>query len=87
MYLHIGNEIIVNKQSIIGIFDIENTSVSKFTKDYFRIKQKEGKVVTVTEEIPKSFVICEQKGKENIYLTQLATATLKKRSEKGEINR
>lgn len=81
MYLHIGNEIIVSDRNIIGIFDIENTSVSKFTRDFLRKKQEEGRVVNVTNEIPKSFVVCQGKnGRETVYLSQLAASTLKKRS-------
>lgn len=81
MYLHIGNEMIVNEQNIIGVFDIENTSVSKFTRDFLRKKQEKGRVVSVTEEIPKSFVVCVGPGRrETVYLSQLAASTLKKRS-------
>ena len=83
MYLHVGSETIVSERNIIGIFDLENTSVSKFTRDYLRKKQEENRVVNVTNEIPKSFVVCaDPAGRETIYLSQLATATLKKRSGK-----
>lgn len=83
MYLHVGSETIVSERNIIGIFDLENTSVSKFTRDYLRKKQEENRVVNVTNEIPKSFVVCAEKsGRETVYLSQLATATLKKRSGK-----
>ena len=58
MYLHVGSETIVSERNIIGIFDLENTSVSKFTRDFLRKKQEEGRVVNVTNEIPKSFVVC-----------------------------
>ena len=83
MYLHVGNETIVIERNIIGIFDLENTSVSKFTRDYLRKKQEENRVVNVTNEIPKSFVVCtDSAGRETVYLSQLAAATLKKRSGK-----
>ena len=29
MYLHLGQDVVVRSRDIIGIFDIENTSVSK----------------------------------------------------------
>ena len=81
MYLHVGSETIVSERNIIGIFDLDNTSVSKFTRDYLRKKQEENRVVNVTNEIPKSFVVCVDKaGRETVYLSQLAAATLKKRS-------
>ena len=34
MYLHLGGDVVVRSSDIIGIFDIENTSVSKLTKEY-----------------------------------------------------
>lgn len=58
MYLHIGSETIVSEDSLIGIFDLDNTSVSKFTREFLRGRQQEGMVVTVAEDIPKSFVLC-----------------------------
>ncbi|HIR60597.1 MAG TPA: DUF370 domain-containing protein, partial [Candidatus Faecivivens stercoravium] len=53
MYLHIGSETIVSEESLIGIFDLDNTSVSKFTREFLRARQQEGTVVTVAEDIPK----------------------------------
>ena len=63
MYLHIGSETIVSEDSLIGIFDLDNTSVSKFTREFLRARQQEGTVVTVAEDIPKSFVLCAPSGR------------------------
>ena len=54
MYLHIGSETIVSEESLIGIFDLDNTSVSKFTREFLRGRQQEGMVVTVAEDISSS---------------------------------
>ena len=56
MYLHIGNEQILRKEDIIGIFDIENASVSKFTKEFLSRSQQEGKDVRVTAVLPQSII-------------------------------
>lgn len=80
MYLHIGNEQILNKQDIVGIFDIENASVSKYTKEFLSHSQQEGQVVSVTTELPKSIIVWEKDGERRLYLSQLAPATLRKRS-------
>ena len=79
MYLHVGNDVIVNYRDIIGIFDLENTSISKFTKEFLRSRQQEVEVVTVAADLPKSFVVCENGGKQTVYLSQLSAATLKRR--------
>lgn len=80
MYLHIGNEKILSYGDIIGIFDIENASVSKYTKEFLSRSQQEGQVIPVTSEMPKSIVVWEKKGERRLYLSQLAPATLHKRT-------
>ena len=80
MYLHIGNEQILNHRDIIGIFDIENASVSKFTKEFLSRSQQADEVVTVTNDLPKSIIVWEKNGEKRLYLSQLAPATLRKRS-------
>lgn len=81
MYLHIGNDFSVRESEIIGIFDIENTSVSKYTKEYLANAEKQNRVVYTTFELPKSFIVCFDKDlNETVYISQLACSTLKKRA-------
>ena len=79
MFLHLGNDCVVKIRDIIGIFDIENTSVSKDTKNFLSAVSKNGRVVYVTEEMPKSFVVCNQEGEQKTYISQISVQTLKKR--------
>lgn len=84
MFLHIGEGKIINKENIIGIFDLETASVSKRTQDFFKKSEKKGIVTTICDEIPKTFVVCENKKEENLYITQLSSQTLLKRAERNE---
>ena len=80
MYLHLGADTVVRSSTVVGIFDTDNTTLSKITRDYLSRAEQEGRVVTITYELPKSFVVCrEDDGEERIYLSQLSAATLKKR--------
>lgn len=79
MYLHLGEDSVVLKSEIIGIFDIENTSVSKDTKDFLSKASKTGEVVYVNLEMPKSYVVCEKNGKKITYISPISAATLNKR--------
>ena len=79
MYLHLGKDVIVSRDAIIGIFDIERTSQSIKTRKYLEKAQKNGQIVTVDDELPASFVLCHKDGKTNVYLTQITAATLGKR--------
>lgn len=80
MYLHLGQDTVVRTDDIIGIFDIENATTSRVGRDYLNGAQKRGWVVGVSEEIPKSFVICTQDGQPKIYISQISSQTLKKRA-------
>ncbi len=80
MYIHLGQDVVVNKKNIIGIFDIENTSISKFTKEFLGLSEKEHRVVTVSYEMPKSFVVCKEGDKTVVYISQISPVTLLKRS-------
>ena len=80
MYLHLGQDVVVPSRSIIGIFDIDNTSISKITKEFLGREEKQRHVVNVSMELPKSFVICLERGETVVYISQISCATLKKRS-------
>ncbi len=82
MYLHLGAATVVQDYEIIGIFDMDNTTVSRHTRGFLNRVEKEGEVVMVSDDIPKSFVFCQIAGRpESVYLSQLNPATLHKRLE------
>ena len=77
----------VSESSILGVFDIENTSISKYTKEYLTAAQKNNSVVYVTDDLPKSFVVCREGDKTTVYICQVAPATMLKRAEANETER
>lgn len=79
MYLHIGNNYSVDTRDIVGVFDIENTTVEKCTKILLDRAEKEKKCIYTTYELPKSFVITVRNGREKVYISQLSASTLRKR--------
>ena len=83
MYLHLGEDTAVRADGIIGIFDIENTSVSKHTKEFLASAGKSGIVRNVSYEMPKSFIVCSEKGVKTVYISPISAATLKKRGKAG----
>ena len=80
MYLYLGQETVIKTGDIIGIFDLDNTTVSRLTRDYLAAAQKAEQVVEVTGEIPKSFVVVGNDRKSLVYLSQISPATLRKRA-------
>ena len=80
MYLHLGQDTVVRTDQVVGIFDLENTSISKITKEFLAKSERAGRVVNVTSDLPKSFVICADGGRVRVYITQISSATLRKRA-------
>lgn len=75
MYLYLGGSIVVKTKDILGIFDMDTSTVNKATRDYLSNAEKNKKVIYVNYELPKSFVVCNDK----IYVCPFNTATLHKR--------
>ena len=87
MYIHIGNGFVVRRESVVGVFDLDNASQAIETRRYLAMAEKSGRVVNASgEELPKSFVVCTQDdGAQTVYLSQLNASTLLKRSENARL--
>ena len=87
MYLHLGENTIVRKKDIVGIFDLDTTTVMKSSRNYINKAEKEKRAVTVSFELPKAFVVTSKKGtkKQTIYISQLSSLTLEKRAKSSKI--
>lgn len=83
MYIHLGQETVVNQKDIIGIFDMDTSTVSKATREYLRRAEQQGDVVNITYELPKSFIVCRDSSRSSgrvIYISQISSQTLKGRA-------
>ena len=81
MYLHLGNNVLVRKNSIIGIFDMDTATWSKRTRDTLAMVEQAGQVENAAgAELPKSLVICSLGSGPRYILSQLSPATLQRRS-------
>ena len=86
MYLHLGQSVVVRRSDIIGIFDLDNTSSSFRTRKFLEQAEREGRLISVFDDLPKSFVICQKPGEQAvIYLSQLLPATLRGRVENSSM--
>jgi len=77
MYLHLGQDKIVAYSEIEGVFDLDETTVSKVTRNFLTRAQKSGEVVSVGSELPKSFVLCADG---TVFISPISVQTLVKRS-------
>lgn len=79
MYLHLGEKTAIRTCEIVGIFDLDNTTISKKTRDFLTNAEKNNRVINVSYELPKSFVLCKDKEKYTVYISQISSQTLLKR--------
>ena len=78
MYLSIGNDMAVRESSIIGIFDLDNTTTSRRTREFLESAEKDGLVVPC-DDLPKSFILTDEYSLQRVFLTSLSAVTLEKR--------
>ncbi|MEG2222755.1 MAG: DUF370 domain-containing protein [Oscillospiraceae bacterium] len=86
MYVHIGQNNLIPAHSLIGIFDLDNASWEKTTRDYLTAAQEEGVVVDACDDIPRSFLVCDHPyHRQIVYLSQLSSAALARRAESEQL--
>ena len=86
MYLHLGQSTVITTENLLGIFDMDNTTVMKSTRDYLNKAEKEGQVINVSYELPKSFVVCCENNSKKVYIAQISPSTLLKRAKETVTN-
>jgi hypothetical protein len=80
-YLFLGQNVAVPKKNVIAVFDLDNSSTSRITREFLAAAEKAGEVSDVSGELPKSFVLTVSDGRRTCYLSQLNSYTLLKRWE------
>ena len=83
MYIDIGLNLFVRDESVVGVFDLDNTTYSKWTRKFLTEAEQAGEVISATDELPKSFLVTGEYGMRRVYLTQYNAAVLVKRLEEG----
>ncbi len=84
MYLHLGNDCAVDADTIIGVFDIDNTTVSKRGRRFLPDAEKSGQTVNVSDDLPRSFIVTDDSGYVTVYISSISPQTLLKRLKSGK---
>ncbi|MBR6917427.1 MAG: DUF370 domain-containing protein [Clostridia bacterium] len=79
MYLHIGNNVIIKKSDIVGIFELDGKITTEETKKYLLSAQNAGRLVSAGDDLPKSFIIAKEDDGETVYLSHISISSLIKR--------
>ncbi|MCL2546091.1 MAG: DUF370 domain-containing protein [Oscillospiraceae bacterium] len=79
MYLHLGDNATVLGKYVIGVFDLETSTTAKDTRDFLHDVQINNQVCDICDDIPKAFVLYCENSDKRVYITQIASDTLRKR--------
>lgn len=79
MYLRIEENTVVNTKNIIGIFDMDNTTVSRLGRNFLSESERKGLIKNTTEDLPKSFVITNDKKGTKVFISSVSSKILAKR--------
>ena len=78
-YLNIGGGNVVRRSSVVAVCDIDNTTCSRATRGLLAAAEKNGEVINAAEDLPRSFILCEEGGKRRVWLSSLSPAALSRR--------
>lgn len=79
MYLHLGNDVVVRKDEIIAVFDMDNTTISKHSRKFLTIAERNGQVIDITDDLPKSYVVTGFGDEIRVFISSVSSKTLYKR--------
>ncbi len=75
MFLHLGADTVIPLKNVIAIHDLKS-SKSQINNDFIKNMRSDKKVVDISENNAKSFVVTDKK----VYLSAISSMTLKKRA-------
>ena len=82
MYIHLGRDYVLNDRDIIGIFNLETTTTSPRGREFLNYAQKNGAVVSLSDDLPQCYVLADGGVVDTVYLSELSSAVLRRRAEK-----
>lgn len=85
MFLRISNDFVVPKSDIIGIFDMDNTTLSRQGRNFLPEAEKNGELIYSADDLPKSYVVTEHDGERKVYLSSFSSKLLIGRAKSGDL--
>ena len=82
MYIHLGRDYVLNDRDIIGIFILDTTTITPGGREFLNYALKNGAVVSLSDELPQSYVLADGAVVDTVYLSELSPAAMRRRAEK-----
>lgn len=78
MYLHLGADTVVRARDVVAVFDMDRATVNATSRKFLAAAEKKKKVVNVSDDLPKSFVICAD---DRVLISAVSSQTIARRNE------
>lgn len=76
LYLHVGKNVIIKKENIIGIFDYKEMKENKISSKFLENIE----IINTSEGIEKAIILTKEKNKIKAYISNISSTTLLKRN-------
>ena len=86
MYVHIGKNVIINSDYIVGIFNIETLKKKNFFENVCKNLEINDKIIDISDDNQKSLIIIQKNEVTRGYITNISSTTLGKRTNYGGFN-
>lgn len=78
MYLHLGADTVVRTRDIVAVFDMDRATVNATSRKFLAAAEKKKKVVNISDDLPKSFVVCTDG---RVLISAVSSQTIARRNE------
>ena len=85
MYLQAGADALIDTDDIIGIFDMDNTTVSRHGRNFLPQAEKNGQVINTGDDLPKSYILTVAKDKTRVYISSVSSRVLSNRTKASKL--
>ncbi len=80
MFIHLGNDAVVRSEDIVAVFDMDNTTIARQSREFLANAQKNGMVKDICDDLPKSYIVANSDGKTHVYISSVSSRTIAKRA-------
>lgn len=80
MFVHIGNDAVVRGEDIVAVFDMDNTTIARSSREFLAHAQKNGMVRDICDDLPKSYIVTNSNGETCVYISSVSSRTIAKRA-------
>lgn len=79
MYIHIGKDLVIRAEDVIGIFNLDYIKNTKEYRSFYKNLEENKKIVNIAENQEKTFILVENQKNVKGYLTNIGANTIGKR--------